>query len=106
MTPCQGNGECCDRPEFDRALFPCTDTARPYMRVGGKDYDLTEPLAMAAEIHRLRTMAGRMAKAVIERIGAIKWCRCCSAQVFDPLDELTVAHHAGCPVTEWRREGK
>lgn len=95
--------------------------ARPYLRLNGKDFDLTEPLAVArfadelaakyARASEALTRASeiqgeqarrieRLAKAAVVRVCALKLCNCCGAHVFDPLDEVRLEHGAGCAVGE------
>lgn len=63
-------------------------------------WDLTQ------ELDRARTIAGRLAQAVIMKSGAIRQCLCCGAHVFDPMDEARLVHESGCAVEEWRRSTK
>ena len=45
ITPCLGNDTCCNRPEFDRAMFPCKPErmmADLYKRVKALEADNTK----------------------------------------------------------------
>jgi len=76
--PCPGNNTCCNRPEFDRAMYPCALVDVLRARIAGLERQLAtvvdrerEACAAVADVHAKLTASNDYERGWYER----GWCR-------------------------------